>query len=385
MAKRKTKPRPQGGGFQQFVKDYTRGVSAVDLRKTIDDDLTRAYQVLTRDQEPIEVPRRGLRRLFVRARLLFLGLSYKLTPARRLVFALSVIAALLGMLDINFVVSRQGTHINVEASPFYFTLSFLALLYLLATELTERVLVRDELQVARQLQSELLPQGAPDLPGWAFAHSYRTANEVGGDYYNFRPLDDGRLAIMMGDASGHGMAAGLLMATAHATLQSVLDVESEPERVIALLNRNLCRTGDRRAFVTLFYAVLDPASGDLHYACCGHPFPLLRRGDDSHQATEELGEGGMPLGIRRDISVRALRTRVEPGDRLMLYTDGLPEAVSPQNEAFGFARLRELLEGGGTAAEIHARVLSAFDAHVGPGVLHDDLTLLVIERRAAQS
>lgn len=385
MAKRKAKPRPPGGGFQQFVKDYTRGVSAVDLRKTIDDDLTRAYQVLTRDQEPIEVPRRGLRRLFVRARLLFLGLSYKLTPARRLVFALSVIAALLGLLDINFVVSRQGTHINVEASPFYFTLSFLALLYLLATELTERVLVRDELQVARQLQSELLPQGAPDLAGWAFAHSYRTANEVGGDYYNFRLLDDGRLAVMMGDASGHGMAAGLLMATAHATLQSVLDVESEPERVIALLNRNLCRTGDRRAFVTLFYAVLDPATGDLDYACCGHPFPLLRRAEGAHQAVEELGEGGMPLGIRRDIAVKALRTRVEPGDRLMLYTDGLPEAVSAQNEAFGFTRLRELLEVGGAADEIHARVLSAFDAHVGTGVLHDDLTLLVIERRAAQS
>jgi hypothetical protein len=382
MAKRKAKPRPQGGGFQQFVKDYTRGVSAGDLRKTIDSDLTRAYEVLTRDQEPIEVPRRGLRRLFARARLLFLGLSYKLTPARRLVFALAVIAAILGLFGINFVVNGKGTHITVEASPLYFTLSFLAMLYLLATELTERVLVRDELQVARQLQSELLPKGAPDLPGWAFAHSYRTANEVGGDYYNFRPLDDGRLAVMMGDASGHGMAAGLLMATAHATLQSVLDVESEPERVIALLNRNLCRTGDRRAFVTLFYAVLDPATGELQYACCGHPFPLLRRADGS---IEELGEGGMPLGIRRDIAVRALRSRIEPGDRLVLYTDGLPEAVSPQNEAFGFIRLRELLEGGGAADEIHARVLSAFDAHVGPGVLHDDLTLLVIERRAGQS
>jgi len=382
MVKRKARPRREGGGFQQFVKDYTHGVSAVDLRKTIDQDLTRAYQVLTRDQKQLEVRPRGLGRLFDRTRLVFLGLSYKLTPARRLVFALAVLSAIIGLLNIGFAVDRQGTHISVQSSPFWFALSFFALLYLLATELTERVLVRDELQVARQLQRELLPRGAPDVPGWGFAHSYRTANEVGGDYYNFRRLDDGRLAVMIADASGHGMAAGLLMATAHATLQSVLDVESDPERVIALLNRNLCRTGDRRAFVTLFYAVLDPASGELHYACCGHPFPLLRRAAGE---IEELGEGGMPLGIHQEVAVRAQRTRVEPGDRLMLYTDGLPEAVSPQNEAFGFARLRELLEAGGAPDEIHARVLQNFDAHVGPGVLHDDLTLLVIERRQEAS
>src|SRR6185436_15565571 len=145
----------------------------------------------------------------------------------------------------------------------------------------------------------------PDVPGWQFAHSYRTANEVGGDYYNFRRLDDGRLVVMMGDASGHGMAAGLLMATAHATLQTVLDVESEPERVIALLNRNLCRTGDRHAFVTLLYGELEPSTGEMQYICCGHPFPFLLRAGGT---IEELGEGGMPLGIRETVTARACST-----------------------------------------------------------------------------
>jgi sigma-B regulation protein RsbU (phosphoserine phosphatase) len=380
MAKRKAQPR--GGGFQQFVRDYTRGVSAADLSKTIDQDLARAYRVLTRDQGKLDETAGGPKRMFARLRLFFLGLSYKLTPARRLVFAIGVIAAVVGLLGIKFAVNRQGTHISVESSPLFFTVSFLALLYLLATELTERVLVRDELQVARQLQSELLPRAAPEVPGWQFAHSYRTANEVGGDYYNFRLLEDGRLAVMMGDASGHGMAAGLLMATAHATLQTVLDVESEPERVIALLNRNLCRTGDRRAFVTLFYGVLDPATGEMHYTCCGHPFPFLLRAEG---AIEELGQGGMPLGIRQAIAARADRVRIACGDRLLLYTDGLPEAVSPRDEAFGFARLRELLAAGGSAGEIHARVLAAFDRHVGPGELHDDLTLLVVARQPAET
>lgn len=369
----------QGARFQQFVRDYTQGVSPGDLRKTIDQDLTRAYSVLTRDQEQPEEATSGLKRLVNRARLLFLGLSYKLTPARRLVFAIAVLAAFLGLVDITFVVDQSATRIAVEASPLFFMVSFLSLLYLLATELTERVLVRDELQVARQLQGELLPRSAPELAGWSFAHSYRTANEVGGDYYNFRRLDDGRLAVMVGDASGHGMAAGLLMATAHATLQTVLDVETDPERVIALLNRNLCRTGDRRAFVTLFYALLDPPSGELAYVCAGHPFPLLRR---ANGAIEELGEGGMPLGIRAAVEVRARTTRLAPGDRLLLYTDGVPEAVSTADEAFGFTRLRELLAEGGGAAEIHQRVLRGFDAHLGAGLLHDDLTLVVVARES---
>ena len=157
------------------------------------------------------------------------------------------------------------------------------------------------------------------------------------------------------------------------------DVETDPEKVIALLNRNLCRTGDRRAFVTLFYALLDPASGELNYVCAGHPFPYLRRAGG---AIEELGEGGMPLGIRASVEARARRTRIEPGDRLLLYTDGLPEAVSAQNEAFGFARLRDLLAQNGAASELHARVLASFDAHVGPGELHDDLTLVVVARES---
>ncbi len=379
MAHKAEPPRAAKGGFQQFVRDYTHGVSADELRKLFDQDLSRAYEVLTRDQEKPAEARGGSQRWMVKLRLFFLGLSYKLTPARRLVFAIAVIAAILGLINIGFVVQESGTRIAIDSSPFFFSVSFCALLYLLATELTERVLVRDELQVARQLQSGLLPRAAPELPGWSFAHSYRTANEVGGDYYHFRRLDDGRLAVVVGDASGHGLAAGLLMATAHATLQTVLDVETDPEKVIALLNRNLCRTGDRRAFVTFFYALLDPASGELSYVCAGHPFPYLRRAGGT---IEELGEGGMPLGIRASVEARARRTRIEPGDRLMLYTDGLPEALSAQNEAFGFARLRELLVKDGAAGEIHSRVLASFDAHVGPGELHDDLTLVVVARES---
>jgi len=239
------------------------------------------------------------------------------------------------------------------------------------------VRVRDELEVARELQAELLPNRLPDLPGYRFAHSYRTANEVGGDFYDLSLLPDGRVALLVGDASGHGMAAGLVMAIANATLETALDLDPEPRRVIALLNRTLCRTGSRRTFMTAFYALLAPASGELASICAGHPYPLLRRAGG---AVEELGSGSLPLGVREGLELEPQETRLGPGDLLVLYTDGLAEAVNAQAEAFGYARIAELTRPGGTPQAVHDRILAAFDAHVGDEPLRDDLTLLVMAR-----
>ncbi|HZI63628.1 MAG TPA: PP2C family protein-serine/threonine phosphatase [Thermoanaerobaculia bacterium] len=371
-------PRARGQRFQAFVRDYTAGMRPDDVRRLVDRDLPRAFTVLTRDQTGDPEPKGGLRRFLWRVRVLFLGLSYKLTPARRAIFALSILAAILGIFNLDIEVAGPAVDVRLDSSPALFLLSFLGLVYLLAVELTDRVLVRDELQVARQLQRDLLPRAAPAVPGYAFAHAYRTANEVGGDYYHFVPLAGGRLALAVGDASGHGMAAGLLMAIANATLHAALDLDPAPDRVIELVNRNLCRTGDRRAFMTLFYGLLDPESGRLEHRNAGHPFPLLRRAGGE---IVELGHGSMPLGIRAALDLRTDTVTLEPGDTLLLFSDGLPEALSASGQAFGFDRLRQLLEPGGEAQEVLDRVLGAFDAHVAREPLNDDLTLLVVAAR----
>jgi sigma-B regulation protein RsbU (phosphoserine phosphatase) len=242
----------------------------------------------------------------------------------------------------------------------------------------DRVRVRDELEVARELQNDLLPHDLPAVPGYLFAHSYRTANEVGGDYYDLTLLPDGRLSVMMGDASGHGMAAGLVMAIANATLKTALDLDPGPERVLALLNRTLCRTGTKRTFMSVFYAVLTPETGELEYVCAGHPFPLLRR---ARGAVEELGSGGFPLGIREPLEVCRRNVTLQPGDLLVLYTDGLPEAVDATGKtAFGYERIQAALELGGTPQAVHDGILRSFDRHVGEEALRDDLTLVVIAR-----
>jgi sigma-B regulation protein RsbU (phosphoserine phosphatase) len=362
-----------------FFQEYTHGLESRDLKRLFDRDAARAYAVLTREHSQEAEPKKGLKRFFFRAKLAFLGLSYKLTPPRRALFALSLLAFVLGLFsEPGIVYKTPQVRISLQFSPFWFAVSLGGMVFLLALELVDRVRVRDEMEVARELQSELLPSELPAVPGYIYAHSYRTANEVGGDFYDLTPLPDGRLAMMVADASGHGMAAGLVMAIANATLHSALDLDPAPERVLAMLNRTLCRTGNRRTFMSAFYALLDPATGEMEYVCAGHPFPLLRR---QGGRIEELGFGGYPLGLRDPVPMTRGTATIAPGDLLLLYTDGLPEALDAQgDDAFGYERVRATLQLGGTPRQVHDTILNSFDAHVGGEPLRDDLTLVVIGR-----
>jgi len=380
-AKRRTTWAERVAACGRFLREYTAGLNRREIKRLFDRDAASAYSVLTREHAQLPEPEGRAKRLLFRTRLAFLGLSYKLTPARRALFAVSLICIVVALATGSSTYSHaehgRSFRVSIDFSPLWFLLSSGGLLFLLALELVDRVRVRDELQVARELQAELLPHGAIELAGYRFAHSYRTANEVGGDYYEVLPLPDGRVALMVGDATGHGMASGLVMAIANATLKTALDLDPDPRRVIALLNRTLCRTGTRRTFMTVFYALLSPADGELVSVCAGHPFPLLRRAGGR---LEELGRGGLPLGVRDDLAPEPQAVTLGPGDLLVLYTDGLAEAIDARAEAFGYERIAELTRPGGTPQEVHDRILAAFDAHVGDEPLRDDLTLLVIAR-----
>jgi hypothetical protein len=366
-----------------FFREYTQGLESRDFRRLFDRDAARAYAVLTREHSQDPEPKKGLRRFFFRAKLAFLGLSYKLSPPRRLLFASSLVAFCFGLMSNSGILyNSTRVSIHIQFTPFWFAVSVGCLVFLLALELVDRVRVRDELEVARELQKELLPRVMPELAGYEFAHSYRTANEVGGDFYGLTPLPDGRLALMVADASGHGMAAGLVMAIANATWRTALDLDPGPERVIAMLNRTLWRTGTTRTFMSAFYGLLNPETGEMEYVCAGHPFPLLRRAGGR---TEELGVGGYPLGLRDPLAMKLGRATIDPGDQLLLYTDGLPEALDAQaRSAFGYERIQAALQLGGTPQQIHDNILASFDAHAGDEPLKDDLTLLVIGRGAVR-
>ncbi|MCB1036101.1 MAG: SpoIIE family protein phosphatase [Acidobacteria bacterium] len=378
MEKKDTPWGAKVGTIRRLAADYAGGMRTRDLQKLVEQDVVRALDVLAGDRQPEDCEHAGLGRWPRRVGLAFLGMSLKLSPARRLVLALAVLAAILGLFDLSFKIQGRAS-LAIDSSPFWFLTSIVFLLALLALELVDRLRVRDELQVARQLQRDLLPSGTVELPAFEVHHAYRTANEVGGDFYDFATLPDGRIVLMIGDASGHGIAAGLLMATAKAALGVAVDLDPSPEKVLSVLNRSLLKTGDRRSFMTLFYGVVDPVSGGLEYACAGHPFPLLRRGGGE---VEELGQGGLPLGLRAGLEFESGRTRLEAGDLLLLYTDGLPEAVAADGkEAFGFPRLQALVAAAPSAALLVERSLAALESHLGEESLRDDVSLAALEYR----
>ena len=356
---------------ERVVRSYTEGMRESEFGRLFDRDAVRAFDVVTREHDREKEPEDQFWRFLHRVRIFFLGLSFKLSPPRRLLFAICVVLALMGLFGIdldNFPTARVAIT---------FSLSIAGLVLLLVLELADRVVVRDELEVARELQRELLPRQAPALSGYDFAFSYRTANTIGGDYYDFLELEDGRLVVVVGDASGHGIAAGLLMAIANSALKLGFDAEPDPVAAAQLVNRALCRTGGRRAFMTLFCGVLDPRSGRLQYVCAGHPFPLLRQANGE---ITELGTGALPLGIRMELALDRHEAVVGPGDILLLYTDGVVETLEPGGESYGFDRLREGLAPGGASQAIHDRVLRELDRFRGDEPVYDDCSLVVIGR-----
>lgn len=358
----------------EFVRKYAGGVRSSDLQRLFEREAPDIYPVLTRDLEP-PVERRGLRRFLHHATRFFLGLSYQLSPLRRILFAAALVMAVAGSFEADLGGDRVGITLSAE-----YLLSIALLVLLLALELVDRIRVRDELEVARELQRELLPQEPPSVPGYRCAFAYRTANEIGGDYYDLRHVADGRVAVVAGDASGHGIAAGLVMVIAHSTLGLALDLDPSPRAVADLLNRVLARTGGPRAFMTLFYGLLDPDSGRMEYVCAGHPFPLLRRADGT---IEELGQGALPVGLRPGLAVTPQEVRLSPGDLLLIYSDGLPEALSARrDESFGFSRIPGLLAVGGTPEEVRERVLAELERFLHGEIPGDDVSLVVLGRDA---
>lgn len=355
---------------ERFVRDYTEGVGAGDLRRLFDRDAAHAFGVVTREHEGDE-PGGRIRRVLHRAKILFLGLSFKLSPPRRVLFGVSIVLSLLALQNLQGGAAASGQFVV------FHLLGIAGLVFLIVLELADRITVRDELEVARELQRELLPSVPPEVPGWEFVFSYRTANTIGGDYYDFIRVGDGRLAVVIGDASGHGIAAGLLMAIASSAIKLAIDIDPTPAAVARFVNRALCRSGTNRAFMTLFFGLLDPATGRLDFVVAGHPYPMLRRGDGE---ILELGEGGMPLGIRDELESPTGTVVIEQGDRLLLHTDGIAETLNPSDDDYGYPRLERALRLGGSARAIHDRIVRDVASFQGDAPARDDRSLIVVAR-----
>src|SRR5215208_174377 len=209
-----------------------------------------------------------------------------------------------------------------------------------AAEARERERIEHELQVARRIQQELLPEATPELDGWQIAAYYGPAREVGGDFYDFLAFPDGRIGLVVGDATGHGMPAALVMATTRGMLRAVVQSLESPGEVLAKVNEALAAEIPPSTFITCFYGILDPESGRFIYANSGHNLPCRRHHD---QADELRARGMPPLGLMPGTEYEEKGAPLEVGDSVLLYSDGLVEAHDPEGEMFGFPRLRRLV------------------------------------------
>jgi serine phosphatase RsbU (regulator of sigma subunit)/ketosteroid isomerase-like protein len=248
----------------------------------------------------------------------------------------------------------------------------------------ERELVEQELRVARRIQQASLPKEVPQLEGWQITPFYWPAREVGGDFYDFHPLSQGRLGLVVGDATGKGVPAALVMSTTCGMLRAVSQAldSSSPGEMLGRVNEALCISIPDNMFVTCFYAILDPKSGYLSFANAGHDVPYLHQSGDC----EELMARGMPLGLMPSMSYEEKEIELDVGEGVLFYSDGLVEAHDPKGEMFGFPRLRTLVAEHAEERSLGESLLEELYSFVGEGwEQEDDITLLTLRRSSSLS
>jgi sigma-B regulation protein RsbU (phosphoserine phosphatase) len=236
-----------------------------------------------------------------------------------------------------------------------------------------------EMKLVAEIQRSLLPAQLPPIPTLDLAASYQTASRAGGDYYDFFPLSDGKWGILIADVSGHGTPAAVLMAVTHAIAHTHPGPSLPPGPMLDYVNRHLTAryTAQSETFVTAFYGIYDPAKRELAYARAGHNPPRLKRCANG-TLTALDGVDGLPLGISADENYREARQRLQPGDQVVLYTDGITEARNPAGDMFGLRRLDESLACGAFAAsELLGAVLDVLARFMAGRPADDDRTLLV--------
>jgi hypothetical protein len=359
-------------------KNTIHSVTANDVTNLYALEWPETKKVLIADHHTaIEGERRRVRRWFRTGSAILFGLAKRLSPLRRLLFVLSLIS---------FFVCLAGLAIKMESLPVRtfaeITATFIVMTLLLAMELIDKIKMRDELVLARELQASLIPKQPPQTAEWEIAAFNHIANTVGGDIYDFVPLPDGRIAVLFGDASGHGMAAGLVMAVAHAAFRTQLDVDPSPAAITGSLNRILCRTGTSRSFFSSCYVLLSP-DGEFVATLAGHPQVL--KIDSAGKVAERIGHGSYPLGVKSGLHWEELRGTLSPGERLLLHSDGLTEARNATDKEFGDEYV-EAIAGWqplGTAQSLVDEMVAEWRAFTIGKPVDDDMTIAVIRRTSS--
>jgi len=252
---------------------------------------------------------------------------------------------------------------------------------LVLLEVADRLSLKNDLEIARDIQQAMLPSGVYTAPGVETVGMSRPANTVGGDFYDILPLDDGRLVVTLGDVAGKGSPAALLMALLLAMLRTLVDEKLEAADLVTRLNVQVCRHAPGTRFITLFYGVYQPLTGELIYVSAGHTPPLVLRADGR---CERLTDGGIALGMFEHSTYTTGRVVIQPDELVALYSDGITEAENPRGIPFDEGGLETALNDNHrqALAAVGASVVHAVEQYTVDTRLADDLTILLLRRTA---
>ena len=361
---------------ETFWQRVTEGIELQDLWGQFKTEARSSYGLYSRDVDWAGIQSgTAWRRPFRIAWALFKAMLMKMSPARRVLLLLAIV-----MLVFSGEAKVAGEFISIKFEALGASILFL----LLALELADRVTMKRDLEIAREIQRWLVPESPPQAPGVDIAFSTRPANTVAGDYYDaiLRSRIEGQsqqLLLAVADVAGKSVPAAMLMATFQASFRALEGNGEGFAELVRGMNRYACANSlNGLRFTTAFLAQIDLSTHEMEYTSAGHNPPLLRR---SSGAMEKLEAGGLPFGIEPDEKYERGAARLGPGDLLVIYTDGVVEAVNEREEQFEVKRLQEIVAAtpaSESAAATLARLTAAVDAFAGQARQYDDITCLIL-------
>jgi len=375
-------PVPFGVRLQRFWRRVTEGLELSQLWSQFESEARASYHLYSKDvaAKTPEGLTHGGRRLHV-VREFFWAVFEKLSPARRVLLLLALILLVIPYFGFNYT----GDDGKIYAGEF--NLHFwggLLLLVLLVLEIADRVVMKRDLQIAREIQTWLLPGAPPQIPGLTLAYATRPANTVAGDYYDVFPRpgktpEENRVVFAVADVAGKSIPAAILMATFQASLKTLSTAQVALPELASNMNRYACTNsqGGLR-FTTAFLAEYDPVRRTFDYINAGHNNPILRRAGGQ---IERLDVGGLPFGIQPEVQYPSATVTLAPGDWLIIFTDGLVEAVNARQEEYGEPRVMNVIEAGKAdePETMLKRLMAELDLFVGTTPQHDDVTCMLVK------
>lgn len=372
---------PWRARWQRFWQRVTEGMELTQLWSQFETEARASYRLYSREvaaKTPEGLTRKGHHLHVVKE--FFWAVIEKLSPARRVILLAALILLVWPSGGFSY---GSGDNLHVVEFDFHFW-GGLLLFLLLMLEIADRVVMKRDLQIAREIQTWLLPGAPPQIPGLSIAYTSRPANTVAGDYYDVFPRpgktnEENRVIFAVADVAGKSIPAAMLMATFQASLKTLSAAHVDLPELVADMNKYACSNSQGGSrFTTAFLAEYDTARRVFTYINAGHNNPILRR---ANGAIERLNVGGLPLGILPGATYESASITLAQGDWLIIFTDGLVEAENAHQEEYEESRVISLLGANvsSTPKELLDRLMASLDLFVGSTPQHDDVTCLLIK------